>query len=416
MKNNNGLTWDREYELDYETSWGKMEKICYLNGISMRKAREYVKPSKSLGQDIFSQRSTPFDWYSFWRRYIYSSKLKYCPICMSYGYHSVLHQFSFMDTCFIHSCALVEVDDINYSSSHKDMKAGYHYSYLEKQPRLTDIMDSERYLSKKIKEKTALFWDIRFIHPHILFPRKDSYVKNKKSKDVLSTLAAGRIPENPLLKCSFNSFGGKSRHLVKELMKKEVYMPQYASYLKIYGFEKTLEYIETLFFNNKNATCHFTFIYVRQLYFDMFYHKREDNNEWINSMVYGKQDIPEYLIESVLDFLTFCSLFDTVDKDFIEKTDCITWTYDTKVLQNPFGIKLYGIEYLASDTRKKNYFYITQMLIDRLFVQIKEQIRQQLKVTGEIIPRIECNYEINVPEYIFAEGNKMSYLYECMPE
>lgn len=61
MKNNNGLTWDREYELDYETSWGKMEKICYLNGISMRKAREYVKPSKSLGQDIFSQRSTPFE-------------------------------------------------------------------------------------------------------------------------------------------------------------------------------------------------------------------------------------------------------------------------------------------------------------------------------------------------------------------
>ena len=39
---------------------------------------------------------------------IYESDLKYCPICMKHGFHSVFHQLTFFDKCLIHGVDLLD--------------------------------------------------------------------------------------------------------------------------------------------------------------------------------------------------------------------------------------------------------------------------------------------------------------------
>lgn len=71
------LTWDSEYELPYETLWGKMEKICYINALSMHMLKEnikanYKKDGKNFDESIIENKmeQSPFDCYDFWKKYI----------------------------------------------------------------------------------------------------------------------------------------------------------------------------------------------------------------------------------------------------------------------------------------------------------------------------------------------------------
>lgn len=57
---------------------------------------EFIPQFMKESSDYFSLYSAP--------EYYISHEIRYCPDCATqYGYHSVFHQLSFMDTCFIHN-------------------------------------------------------------------------------------------------------------------------------------------------------------------------------------------------------------------------------------------------------------------------------------------------------------------------
>ena len=95
-------TWRPSYQLPWESLRSCIEKFGYLNcesfAVSKRfMYKEYQKSSCTSMQELLTQK-----------HHLYS-QIRYCPKCMSsMGYHSMLHQSKFFDTCFLHpECKLI---------------------------------------------------------------------------------------------------------------------------------------------------------------------------------------------------------------------------------------------------------------------------------------------------------------------
>lgn len=110
-------TWKNEYLLPFESFWGRIAKFCYLNCVpwtyinSSLKKYFYAKLSSDemfciylpsfngkryeISDDIFNDINRNYEVY------------RYCPECMKYGYHSILHEIDGFDYCFLHQCKLV---------------------------------------------------------------------------------------------------------------------------------------------------------------------------------------------------------------------------------------------------------------------------------------------------------------------
>ena len=113
-----------EYNLPYETLWGKREKFCFLNVCSHR-GFKYILSHSVDGGDYSTRlrkgynkiilfekqlldKKVPFE-KNHLRSY-FLPKLKYCPECIRKGYHSIFHQYLFMERCFIDNQVLIETD------------------------------------------------------------------------------------------------------------------------------------------------------------------------------------------------------------------------------------------------------------------------------------------------------------------
>lgn len=128
-------TWKDEYVLPYESYWSRIAKFGFLNGLSW----SYVQNNNNLRKLIHK----PMQFNSFYdyippfnsaksikydRNYIFQSKYKaykiyLCPICMNYGYHSVLHEIEGLNYCVFHKCNLIKIDgDAFYASKNGTYK------------------------------------------------------------------------------------------------------------------------------------------------------------------------------------------------------------------------------------------------------------------------------------------------------
>lgn len=111
-------TWKNEYILPYESYFSIRSKFCYLNGKSWYWFDTYgrrvvnIEKNNYLDSNLSNIKIKQFN--------IKDDKIKICPICMRYGYHSYFHNSSLVYNCFIHSSKkLIELskDDIQQSNT-----------------------------------------------------------------------------------------------------------------------------------------------------------------------------------------------------------------------------------------------------------------------------------------------------------
>lgn len=109
-------TWRISTLNEFESGFGIIEKFRYLNQIDMREFMNLLQLNQSMfeiKQIIEMQNTKMIDQLSFITNseksitYI-EQRIRYCPICIKYGFHSYLHQFSLTDICIYHKTKLYE--------------------------------------------------------------------------------------------------------------------------------------------------------------------------------------------------------------------------------------------------------------------------------------------------------------------
>ena len=119
-----GYTWREEWNIPYESIWGRMEKFRAINVLEPGQLDKVIRIGADSLSTIFSRGlliyrkqsyniskkssfleidADIFDNFTHVNGF-FESRLRYCPLCMKNGgYHSFLHQLSFLDTCYIHT-------------------------------------------------------------------------------------------------------------------------------------------------------------------------------------------------------------------------------------------------------------------------------------------------------------------------
>lgn len=119
-----GYTWREEWNIPYESIWGRMEKFRAINVLEPGQLDKVIRIGADSLSTIFSTElliyrkqsyniskknsfleidADIFDNFTHVNG-LFENRLRYCPSCMKEGgYHSFLHQLSFLDTCFIHT-------------------------------------------------------------------------------------------------------------------------------------------------------------------------------------------------------------------------------------------------------------------------------------------------------------------------
>lgn len=127
----NMLIWNKDLVQPYETLHNIASKICFINfcnrktiNISYPSSFEYsverftkeyngldlilghneIKNLKKHQEDLLGLFSNSFDQNA---EHLFRSEFQVCPKCIESGYHSLYHQFVFMDKCFIHDIPLI---------------------------------------------------------------------------------------------------------------------------------------------------------------------------------------------------------------------------------------------------------------------------------------------------------------------
>lgn len=162
------ITWNKKWIKKYESPWSILSKLCLSNKANGYDILHYVFHKTSNEYSIINYKygilvSPKFDIdvisnilgfniektcmqaskellkpffividgrEELYYKIFYSSKLKYCPACISYGYHSLFHQLSFIDRCLIHDIDLIDKcpscsGDISYKYYLKSNQHGY---------------------------------------------------------------------------------------------------------------------------------------------------------------------------------------------------------------------------------------------------------------------------------------------------
>lgn len=117
-----GYTWKEEWNIPYESLWGRIEKFRTANVLDAKHLDKIIKIGADSPHLIFSTQFLIYrnQSYSIHQMYsllkidtdifenfthtygIFDNQLRYCPLCMKKGYHSFLHQLIFFDECFLH--------------------------------------------------------------------------------------------------------------------------------------------------------------------------------------------------------------------------------------------------------------------------------------------------------------------------
>lgn len=119
------FTWKDEYLLPYESHWSYMAKLCFLNGLTWSSVRRSATLKKFIrwprlsnismhppGKSIESvNQKNNFGLQTQYNVY------KICPVCMNYGYHSILHEIECIDYCVFHKCNLIKINHKQFDES-----------------------------------------------------------------------------------------------------------------------------------------------------------------------------------------------------------------------------------------------------------------------------------------------------------
>jgi len=118
-----GLIWDPGWALPLESEWSADEKYHYFNALNhhdlwqtdtlpekIRKSVEDAQTAPVLhNRKIFSLMEERNKGNEFVTP-VMTEKVRYCPECLHFGYHSFLSQYVFEDRCMIHGEPLVQTD------------------------------------------------------------------------------------------------------------------------------------------------------------------------------------------------------------------------------------------------------------------------------------------------------------------
>lgn len=117
---NKRYTWRPEYQLPFESQWSCCKKFSFLNAEKPTASKLFIAQSYSHTKDnsIVDLVTEP--------RFV-NQKIRYCRECLEeYGYHSVLHQSVFFDTCFLHGTPLIQ-SNIDIHDLHTAIAVEEHY-------------------------------------------------------------------------------------------------------------------------------------------------------------------------------------------------------------------------------------------------------------------------------------------------
>ena len=121
-------TWKEEWNIPYESLWGRLEKFRAVNVLDQSQIDKIIRiGGNDISYSTFAKQfliyrgqkynvkrmdnwlcidTKIFDNYTRLDG-IFDRRVRYCPVCIKLGYHSYFHQLFFLDTCFIHREKLV---------------------------------------------------------------------------------------------------------------------------------------------------------------------------------------------------------------------------------------------------------------------------------------------------------------------
>lgn len=123
-KQENKYTWKREWNIPYESIWGRIEKFRSINVLDSKHMDRNVisigedRPGAIFSNELLVYRKNPYKKSkpcniifdidkTFLNTFVnlesvLDRRIRFCSRCMRVGYHSLLHQLRFFDYCFIH--------------------------------------------------------------------------------------------------------------------------------------------------------------------------------------------------------------------------------------------------------------------------------------------------------------------------
>lgn len=167
--------WKKDWIISYESLWGIIEKFKYINCLESLNTKVFnLKVGSALMRDEYNytfrnniiytpqELSKKFGIFQYHYDYLkpfknnkieeyMDTKLKVCPVCIKYGYHSFIHQFAFERKCFIHQDTNLIRTEQNYYIQNNKRTA---YEFLKSEN--IEVLSSDEMLTKIIYDKTFL--------------------------------------------------------------------------------------------------------------------------------------------------------------------------------------------------------------------------------------------------------------------
>ena len=197
-----GYIWRPEWVLPYESLWNIVEKFRYINCLDSLRipllklshrtitdgtpydAYNYIFPGTLSYKDdelpqYFGMNDTHFsvmEVLSDNKLSLYmDEKIKVCPGCICMGYHSFLHQLSFMDKCFVHDKVSLITTEIPYSLNYINQ---FNYGDICNFHHSIDLLDiltkKERIFKGRLVKNDRLANYIKIIIPEYPYAKVDS--------------------------------------------------------------------------------------------------------------------------------------------------------------------------------------------------------------------------------------------------
>jgi hypothetical protein len=150
-------TWKPSFALPYESDWSIREKFSFMNAVAPYtvKVCEIENLRASTAEEIPFINQLKSSKHS---KFMDDYKVRVCPECIKYGYHSYLHQLSLYDYCFIHKDTKIITTDTYVKTT------GYVPNYYETNHTTTvkSVVDNGQLLKDIIKVSKE-FTDNRII-------------------------------------------------------------------------------------------------------------------------------------------------------------------------------------------------------------------------------------------------------------
>ncbi|MFS0553699.1 hypothetical protein [Brevibacillus sp. 179-C9.3 HS] len=203
-------TWNSQWVDQYESPWSIIEKFRYANNITWKEVKILLS-----GENVTKKgKRLPFIEYSSWYHvndtvfeYIFGFSLlghykkliqnmsfvftgeheiahlylresfSCCKICISYGYHSLFHQFVLLDTCPFHLCNLI----------HHCPSCNKKLNFQRLSFSVTPFLCRCGYSFIKHTSHTGFPWNKRITHK-IALPEFKLWTEQRKDSKILNTL------------------------------------------------------------------------------------------------------------------------------------------------------------------------------------------------------------------------------------